>query len=42
MWELIIGHRTPWIHELPTAVNFARDDEPVIRSITFKPIPAEG
>jgi hypothetical protein len=42
VWELLIGHRTPWIHELPTAVSFARDDEPVIRSITFKQIAAEG
>jgi hypothetical protein len=42
VWELITGHCTPWIHELPTAVSFTRPDEPVIRSITFTPVLAKA
>jgi hypothetical protein len=42
VWELIMTQRTPWIHELPTDVGFTGPEEPVIRSITFKPILAEA
>ena len=34
VWELIMGHRTPWIHELPPGVDFVGKDEPVIWSVT--------
>jgi hypothetical protein len=42
VWELICGHRTAWIHEAPAATRFQSDTEPVIRSITFKPVLAEA
>ena len=35
VWELIMGHKTPWIHELPAGLEFAHGDEPVIWSIAF-------
>ena len=35
VWELIMGHKTPWIHELPAGVDFTAADEPVIWSIGF-------
>jgi hypothetical protein len=35
VWELIMGHKTPWIHELPSGFAAVRDGEPVIRSINF-------
>lgn len=38
VWELIMGHLTPWIYELPPGAGFVGDDEPVIRSITFEPV----
>jgi hypothetical protein len=41
VWELIVGHRTPWIHELPTQAYFAREDKRLIHFIIFKPILAE-
>jgi hypothetical protein len=42
VWELIISHQTPWIHELPTDVDFINDKEPVVKSITFKPVKADA
>src|SRR5205085_1914267 len=36
VWELIMGHRTPWIHELPPGVDFVGKDEPVIWSVACK------
>ena len=41
VWELIMGHLTPWIHELPEGTGFVGDDEPVIWSITAKAIKPE-
>jgi hypothetical protein len=38
VWELLMGHLTPWIYELPPGTAFAGDDEPVIRAITFEPV----
>jgi hypothetical protein len=38
VWELIVGHLTPWIYELPPGAAFVGDDEPVIRAITFEPV----
>ncbi|HZW29711.1 MAG TPA: hypothetical protein VFF52_03335 [Isosphaeraceae bacterium] len=38
VWELIMGHQTPWIHELPADAPFLGDNDPVIRSITFKEV----
>jgi hypothetical protein len=35
VWELIMAHKTPWIHELPERIGFGGDSEPVIRSISF-------
>jgi len=35
VWELIMGHKTPWIHELPAGMAVGRDADPVIWSITF-------
>jgi hypothetical protein len=35
VWELIMGHKTPWIHEFPASMGAVRDGEPVIRSIRF-------
>ena len=39
LWELLMGHKTPWIHELP-AVDFGGGDEPVIWSVAFTPVVA--
>jgi hypothetical protein len=36
VWELIMGHKTPWIHELPAGQEFGRGDEPVIWTITIQ------
>jgi hypothetical protein len=38
--ELIMDHKTPWIHELPTGLAFGCDNQPVIKSITFQAVPA--
>jgi hypothetical protein len=39
LWELIMSHQTPWIHELPADVNFHGDsDEPVVKSLTFETV----
>jgi hypothetical protein len=38
VWELIMGHQTPWIHELPPGAEFVRDGEPVIWSVTAGPV----
>ena len=38
VWELILGHQTPWIHELPADAPFCNDNDPVIRSITIKEV----
>jgi hypothetical protein len=35
VWGLIMGHKTPWIHELPAGMAVVRNDEPVIWSIHF-------
>lgn len=35
VWDLIMGHKTPWIHELPAGMDFVGSDDPVIRSINF-------
>jgi hypothetical protein len=35
-WELIMGHKMLWIHELPAGMDFNGDDEPEIRSVTFQ------
>lgn len=40
LWELIMGHKTPWIHELPAGVDFTGSADPVIWSIAFKPVRA--
>lgn len=36
MWELLMGHDTHWICELPAHLTVAGDHAAVIRSITFK------
>jgi hypothetical protein len=38
LWELIMGHKTPWIHELP-AEDFG-GSETVIWSVAFMPVVA--
>jgi hypothetical protein len=38
LWEQITGHLTPWVHELPAEADFSGGDDPVIRSITMKPV----
>jgi len=40
VWELIMGHKTPWIHELPAAVDFGGVAEPVVWSVTFQALRA--
>jgi hypothetical protein len=40
VWSLIMGHLTPWIHELPPGMEFVGNKEPVIRSIAFTPVKA--
>jgi hypothetical protein len=35
VWELIMGHKTPWIREMPGGMGFGGDCDPVIRSISF-------
>lgn len=40
IWADIMAHRTLWIRELPTGVNFERGQDPVIESISFPPAPA--
>jgi hypothetical protein len=42
VWELLMAHQTPWIHELPTDVHFINDNEPVVKSITFKAVKADA
>lgn len=42
VWELILGHKTPWIHELPPGVVPLRQDEPVIWSIAFEKATPDG
>src|SRR5205823_44811 len=32
VWELIMGHKAPWIHELPPGAVHLRPEEPVIWS----------
>jgi hypothetical protein len=39
VWDLIMGHKTPWIHELP-AVDFGGGDDPIIWSVAFTPVVA--
>lgn len=34
LWEAIMAHRVPWVHELPSGINFHGRDETVVRSIT--------
>lgn len=42
IWELILAHKTPWIHELPEGLDFGGNGEPVIWSFTAKgPLKAE-
>lgn len=41
VWELIQGHLTPWIRELPDGGAVFADDEPVIWSVTAKEIKPE-
>ena len=38
VWELIMGHKTPWMHELPAEAAFLSGSDPVIRSITVKAV----
>jgi hypothetical protein len=38
VWELIMGHQTPWIHELSADAPFLNGNDPVIRSITIKEV----
>jgi hypothetical protein len=38
VWELIMAHQTPWIHELPADAPFLNDNDPVIKSITIKEV----
>lgn len=40
VWGLLMGHRTPWIHELPDGAEFGHG-EPVIRSVSFQIIEPE-
>ena len=40
IWGLLMGHRTPWIHELPDGAEFGHG-EPVIRSVSFQIIEPE-
>jgi hypothetical protein len=42
VWELLMAHQTPWIRELPTDVDFKNDNEPVMKSITFKAVKADA
>lgn len=42
VWELLLGHQTPWIHELPPGAVPLRNDEPVIWSISFEMLPADA
>ena len=35
VWELIMAHKTPWIHELPAGLNITAGNEPVIWSAGF-------
>jgi hypothetical protein len=35
VWELIMGHKTPWIQELPARMAVVDQTGPVIRSINF-------
>jgi hypothetical protein len=36
VWELIMAHKTPWIHELPAGIAVGGDAEPVIRSVRLE------
>jgi len=36
-WELIMGHLTPWVAAYPADIDTLAADEPVIKSIEFKP-----
>ena len=38
VWELLMGHLTPWIHELPPGVDFMASEEPVIWSVIARGI----
>lgn len=42
IWELIMSHQTPWIHELPEGADFVGENDPVIWSITAKAIKPEA
>ena len=35
VWELIMAHKTPWIHELPAGLDLPGGNEPVIWSAGF-------
>ena len=37
VWELVMGHKTPWIRELPERVDFVDGDSPVIWSVALSP-----
>ena len=39
-WELLMGHKTPWIRELPEGMDVMGGDEPVIWSIAITALPA--
>jgi hypothetical protein len=41
VWELIMSHLTPWIHELPADADFSGGSDPVIWSFAFKSVGTE-
>jgi hypothetical protein len=37
VWEMIMGHMTPWVHEYPADIDTEGEKATVVKSITFPP-----
>ena len=35
LWELVMGHLTPWVYEYPADMDTEGKDETVVTAITF-------
>lgn len=38
LWELVMGHLTPWVHEYPADMHTEGENVPVVTSITFNAV----
>ena len=36
LWELFMGHLTPWVHEYPAAIDTLAGEATVVKAINFK------